>query len=248
MANRTTTRDAHAARNRVDQRRDQKRETSQGESSNRDDPAPRCTIELDAESVPQAHKLSIGRSDRISTRLAVGMGRWAKRSAWKLPLAPTVVVFPQDEARLLGHNYIGTAPAPSRSPPELRRCSSWHCARRCRSTSTTSAPSTSCWASLRERRALRCLSWTASTPTPRVSETRSSGAVRPEWADRGHVPPRRDRMPRVWAHAQVGRFLPSLRRIRNSDAGRCSQSAAIQWLQGGAGLRNVPPAPPRAAE
>ena len=65
-------------------------------------------------------------------------------------------------------------PARSRSRLGRRRCSSWRCAKRCRSATTTSAPSTSCSGSCARTKASRRASCSTSTPTPRRSATRSS--------------------------------------------------------------------------
>jgi hypothetical protein len=50
--------------------------------------------------------------------------------------------------------------------------------------------------------------------------------------------------------ARVGRLdrFPVFANNPNSDVGGCSQSAGFRRLHAGSGLRNVPPAPPRAAE
>ena len=62
--------------------------------------------------------------------------------------------------------------------PRAKKVSSWRCARRSRSATTTSAPSTSCSGSCARTRASPRASCSTSTPTRRRSATRSSGCCR----------------------------------------------------------------------
>ena len=87
-------------------------------------------------------------------------------------------------------------PARSRSRRAPRRCWSSRCARRCRSGTTTSAPSTSCSAWCGRTRASPRASCSTSTPTRRRSATRSSACCPvPAGAARAPARARRPRAP-----------------------------------------------------